>query len=87
MLPVLKSWRLNELRFPREFGPDALHYSGRVPGHRRLTIQLCWRPEDRGFCGEIFGMLSRQSIPVDNRSNCFLDGYSASCGSGLHASR
>jgi len=53
MLPVLKSWRLSELRFPREFGLDALHYSGRVPGHRKLTIQLCWRPEDRRFCGQV----------------------------------
>ena len=69
MLPILRSWRLNELRFPREFGRDALHYSGRVPGHRKLTIQLCWRPEDRRFCGQVFGMLTRQSIPADNRRN------------------
>ena len=69
MLPMLKSWRLNELRFPSEFGPDALHYSGRVPGHRKLTIQLCWRPEDRRFCGQVFGMATRQNIPADNRRN------------------
>jgi len=55
MLPLLKSWRLNELRFPREFGPDSLHYGGRVPGHRKLTIQLCWRPADRRFCAQVFG--------------------------------
>lgn len=69
MLPVLKSWRLSELRFPREFGPDALHFSGRVPGYRKLTIQLCWRPEDRRFCGQVFGIVSRQSIQVDDRRN------------------
>ena len=61
MLPLLKSWRLNELRFPREFGPDSLHYGGRVPGHRKLTIQLCWRPEDRRFCAQVFGLATRQS--------------------------
>ena len=69
MLPLLKSWRLNELRFPRQFGPDALHFSGRVPGHHKLTIQLCWRPEDRRFCGQVFGIVSRQNIQVDNRRN------------------
>jgi hypothetical protein len=61
MLPILRSWRLNEQRFPREFGPDALHFGGRVPGHRKLTIQLCWRPEDRRFCGQFFGILTRQA--------------------------
>ena len=69
MLPLLKSWRLNELRFPREFGPDSLHYGGRVPGHRKLTIQLCWRPEDRRFCAQVFGLATRQSIQADNRRN------------------
>jgi hypothetical protein len=67
MLPLLKTWRLNELRFAGEFGPDALHYSGRVPGHRKLNIQLCWRPEDRRFCGQVFGMVARRSIQADNR--------------------
>ena len=69
MLPVLKSWRLSELRFPREFGLDALHYSGRVPGHRKLTIQLCWRPEDRRFCGQLFGVVTRQAIQAEYQPN------------------
>jgi hypothetical protein len=69
MLPILKSWRLNELRFPREFGPDALHYSGRVPGHRKLTIQLCWRPEDRRFCGQVLGVVTREAIQADYQPN------------------
>ncbi len=60
MLPVLKTWRLGETRFPREFGPDALHYSGRVPGQRKLQFQLCWRPADQRFCGQLFGIAGRQ---------------------------
>jgi hypothetical protein len=64
MLPVLKSWRMDETRFPREFGAGALHYSGRMPGHRKLQFQLCWRPEDRRFCGQIFGIVARQTDPT-----------------------
>ncbi|MCW5551888.1 MAG: hypothetical protein KIS67_06930 [Verrucomicrobiae bacterium] len=59
MLPVLKSWRLSESRFPREFGPDALHFSGRIPGQRKLQFQLCWRPADHRFCGQLFGIVGR----------------------------
>lgn len=64
MLPVLKSWRLSESRFPREFGADALHFSGRIPGQRKLQFQLCWRPADQRFCGQLFGMVGRADAPA-----------------------
>lgn len=65
MLPVLRSWRLNESRFPREFGADALHFSGRIPGQRKLQFQLCWRPADQRFCGQLFGIVGHPSAPAE----------------------
>jgi hypothetical protein len=57
-LPLLKSWKLDEARFPRDFGTNALRYSGRVPGHPKLNFQLCWRPADQRFVGQIVGIVS-----------------------------
>lgn len=65
MLPVLKSWRLSETRFPRGFGSDALHYSGRIPGQRKLQFQLCWRPADQRFCGQFFGIVGRHDAHAE----------------------
>jgi hypothetical protein len=64
MLPVLRSWRLSESRFPREFGPEALHFNGRLPGQRKLQFQLCWRPADERFCGQLFGIVGRSDAPT-----------------------
>ncbi len=69
MLPVLKSWRLNETRVPRDFGADALHYSGRVPGHRKLQFQLCWRPGDDRFCGQLFGKVGTPGTAQPERAS------------------
>jgi len=56
MLGLLKSWKLEEGRFPGRFENQDLYYSGRLnAGRGRAVLQICWRRADQRFTAQIMG--------------------------------
>lgn len=56
MLPLLRTWRLDGERFPAEFAPGDLRFSGRLKGQGKTNFQICFRKSDGRFTAQWFGV-------------------------------